>query len=273
MKSSAWAAWLYAAPALLLVGLVSAVPIAQTAWWSSHWRYAPLDARLWIVLKNSLSFTLSSVVVELVLGLGFALLLARPFRGRGAARAAVLLPWALPTAVMALAWRWIFNAESGVLGDLLFRFGLADSPRIAWLASPGLAMFACVLADVWKTTPFVAILLMSGLAQIPGELYEAAEIDGAGPIRRFFMITLPLLRPALALAATFRVIHAFGIFDLIWVLTGGGPGGRTQTIALYVYDTVFRYQEWGYGCALAMIMAACLTVFAGGTYWVLRPAR
>ena len=171
---------------------------------------------------------------------------------------------------MAMAWRWILNSQYGVLGYILFNFGLSDTPNIPWLASPGYAMMGAVLADVWKTTPFMAILLMSGLAAIPKDLYEAASIDGAGPVRQFFMITLPLLTPTIALSVFFRAIHAFGIFDLIYVLTGGGPGGRTQTIALYVYDTVFRYQELGYGCALTLVMAGCLMAFAAA---VLYPSR
>ena len=118
-----------------------------------------------------------------------------------------------------------------------------------------------------------AILLMSAMASIPGDLYEAAAIDGAGPVRRFFLITLPLLKPTILVALIFRAISAFGVFDLIWVLTGGGPGGKTQTIALYVYDTVFRYQEIGYGCALTLVMAACLALMAAGLLAVTRSSE
>jgi multiple sugar transport system permease protein len=152
---------------------------------------------------------------------------------------------------MAAAWRWIFSAEHG--------------PLSGWLSSPRWSMSACVLADVWKTAPFMALLLMAGLAGIPRELYEAASIDGLGPWRRFRLVTLPLLRPTIALAVLFRAMQSFGVFDLVWVLTGGGPGGRTRMIALYVYDTVFRYQELRYGCALSLVMAACLAGIAGLT--------
>jgi len=127
-------------------------------------------------------------------------------------------------------------------------------------------MAACILADVWKTAPFMALLIMSGLATIPAELYEAAWMDGAGPLRQFTLITLPLLAPTLSVAVLFRSIHAFGIFDLVVVLTGGGPGGRTKMMAQYVCDTVFRYVDLSYGCTLTVVMAACLALTAGAIH-------
>lgn len=240
--------WAYALPALLLLALINGLPLAHAARYAGDFRLLAADARLFDSLKTTLAFTAASVGLETVLGLAFALLLARPFRGRGLMRAAVLVPWALPSAVMAMGWRWIF----------------ASLPGTPWLAKPAGAFWACVLADVWKTSPFMAVLFMSGLAGVPAELYEAAAIDGAGPVMRFRLITLPALRPTIAVAALFRVIQAFGIFDLVWVLTGGGPGGSTRTLALYVYDTVFRYQELAYGYALTLVMAACLGALALG---------
>lgn len=262
--------WLYAAPALALMAVVNLLPIFETFRLAGEFGRLDSDARLWPVMRTTLSFTVVTVALELVAGLAMALVLWTPFRGRGLARASVLIPWALPTAVMAMAWRWIFNADYGVMGDLFWRLGLSDTAKIPWLADATHAYWACVLADVWKTAPFMAVLLMSGLAGIPDELYEAAAIDGAGPVRRFFLVTLPLLKPTIAVAVVFRAISAFGIFDLIYVLTGGGPGGRTQTIAVYVYDTVFRYQELAYGCALTLVMAACLVVMAGILLFVTR---
>ena len=256
-KTDVAARWMYAAPALALMALVNLLPIGETFRLASGFSRLPHDTRLLPVLKTTFAFTGVTVALELALGLAIALILVKPFRGRGLVRAAVLIPWALP-----MAWRWIFNADYGVIGDVMFRLGLSATPKIPWLADPFYAFWACVLADVWKTTPFMAILLMSAMASIPGELYEAAAIDGAGPVRRFFLITLPLLKPTILVALIFRAIGAFGIFDLIWVLTGGGPGGKTQTIALYVYDTVFRYQEVGYGCALTLVMAACIALMA-----------
>lgn len=262
--------WLYAAPALFLMGAVNLIPIGETFVLSSDFGRLASDAQLKRVLWNTGVFSFWSVTLELLFGLAVALLLTTPFRGRGFVRAAVLIPWALPTAIMAMAWRWILNSQYGVLGHILYNLGLSSTPHIPWLASPEHAMAGAIMADVWKTTPFMALLLMSGLAGIPKELYEAASIDGAGPVKQFFMITLPLLKPTIALAVFFRAIQAFGIFDLIYVLTGGGPGGRTQTIALYVYDTVFRYQELGYGMALTLVMAGCLMTLAAA---VLYPSR
>ncbi len=240
--------WLFAAPALLLLGVVGLAPAAQTLALAGGFSRLAGDARLWESLRATTEFTASSVLLELALGVALALLLARPFRGRALLRAAALVPWALPAAVMAMAWRWMFAAYAGALGD--------------WLSDPVRAFWACVLADVWKTAPFIAVVCLGALAGIPEELYEAAAVDGAGALRRFRLVTLPALRPALGVAALFRAIQAFGVFDLIWVLTGGGPGGRTETIALYVYATVFRYQELDYGCALTVVMAVCLLVVA-----------
>jgi len=265
--------WAFAVPALILMALVNFLPIAQVFWLARDFSDVFGDVRLMVTLKNTMAFTFFTVSLELILGLGMAMILISPFPGCGWVRAAVLIPWALPTAIMAMAWQWIFNADYGVLGDLLFRIGLVGTPHIPWLASPGLAMAACVLADVWKTTPFMALLLMSGLATIPKELYEAAAIDGAGPVQRFFIITWPLLKPTIALACIFRAIQSFGIFDLIWVLTGGGPGGTTQMIALYVYDNVFRYNNLGYACSLTLVMAFCLLLMSMLIFFLTRTRR
>jgi multiple sugar transport system permease protein len=265
--------WLYAAPALLVMGVVSLLPIFETFRLAGEFHRIAVDTRFVPVMRTTLSLTAVTVLLELLLGLVMALVLWSPFKGRGLVRAAVLIPWALPTAVMAMAWRWIYNADYGVMGDLLFRLGLVASPQTAFLADASSAYWAIVLADVWKTTPFMAILLMSGLAAIPDELYEAAAIDGAGPVRRFFTVTLPLLRPTILVAVIFRGIQTFGLFDLVYVLTGGGPGGRTQTIAVYVYDVVFRYQELAYGCALTVAMAGCLVLMTSLLLAVARERR
>ncbi len=210
---------------------------------------------------NTLFFTVISVTCEFLLGLIFALLLDQSFRGRGIARACVLIPWALPPAIIAMAWRWIFNDTYGVFGDMLMKVGIVHS-QIAWLGKPGLAMFSVIFADVWKTTPFICIILLAGLQSIPRDLFEAISIDGANSIRRFTMITLPLLRPYIVLALIFRTIQAFGVFDLIWVLTGGGPAGSTQTVSLYIYDMSFRYLNLGYGSAITIVVFFMLFVTA-----------
>lgn len=252
--------YLYLAPALVLLTCVFVLPIAKCVVVSSGADYAALlhDETLLRSTANTLSFAVVSVGFEMILGLAFALLLHQTFAMRGLVRAIALIPWALPTAVMAMSWRWIFNDTYGIAGDLMSRLGVAEA-GVAWLGMPGTAFLALVVADVWKTTPFVTIILLAGLQSIPRDLYEAMSVDGAGPIRRFWLVTLPMLRPAIALALTFRLIQALGIFDLVWVLTGGGPADSTKTVAMYIYDNLFRYLRPEYGAALTLITA--LAVF------------
>jgi multiple sugar transport system permease protein len=228
------------------------------------------DDRFWQSLWNTLIFTSISVSCEFLLGLIFALLMNLSFRGRGIFRASILIPWALPPAVMAMGWRWIFNDTYGIMGDIIIKLGISERP-IAWLGDPYWAMAAAILADIWKTTPFIAIIILAGLQSIPNDLYEAASLDGAGPGKRFFLITLPLVRPYLGLALLFRFIQAYGVFDLIWVLTGGGPAGATQTIALYIYDNVFRYLRLGYGSALTVIGFFIPFILTLPLVWLSRP--
>ncbi len=213
------------------------------------------------VAWNTLLFTAATVSIEMVLGLLFALALDPAFRLRGTARAIALLPWALPTAVMAMSWRWIFDDTYGIANDLLLTLGLGGE-RVAWLGRPGTAFGAIVLADVWKTTPFVTILCLAGLQSVPRDLHEAMALDGAGPVRRFFWITLPLLRPALALAVTFRVIHAAGIFDLVWVLTGGGPANATKTLAVLIYEKHFLFGRSADAAAVTILAAVAMFALA-----------
>lgn len=255
-------------PVLLLLALVVAVPALRvlllgftrtelsdgvvTSWTglATHARTLG-DGRFLSALRNTALFTFLSVLLEVTLGTALALLLDRSFRGRGALRAVVLVPWALPTSVMALAWAWIFHDTFGMANDLLLRLGLIEAP-VAWLAQPGTAMAALVVADAWKTTPFVALILLAGLQGIPREVIEAARVDGAGAFARFRRITLPLLVPSLVVATLFRSIQAWGAFDVVWVMTGGGPGGSTETLSLYAYQSWFRYLDFGYGAAIAV---------------------
>lgn len=220
------------------------------------------DGRFLAALRNTAVFTGASVALETLLGIGAALLLHRAFRGRGIARAVVLLPWALPTAVMALAWAWIFNDSFGVANDLLLRLGLLDRP-VAWLSSPGSAMAALVVADVWKTTPFVALIVLAGLQGIPHEVVEAARLDGLNAWQRFRRVTLPLLAPSILAAVLFRLLQAYGAFDVVYVMTGGGPGGSTETVSLYAFQTYFRYLDPVHGAWIAvhgLLLPAALAV-------------
>ncbi|HEY9747940.1 MAG TPA: sugar ABC transporter permease [Allocoleopsis sp.] len=261
--------WILVTPALLLLLLVFAYPIGRAFWESfftknlgselqpvfsgvENYTRMAFDGRFWGSLRNTTIFTVASVVLELLIGMGIALVLNQAFRGRGAIRTIAILPWALPTALIALAWTWIFNDQYGVVNDILRRLGLIET-GINWLGEPTLAMIAVIIADVWKTTPFISILLLAGLQSISNDLYEAHALDGATAWQSFRQITLPLLMPQILIAGLFRFAQAFGIFDLIAVMTGGGPGGATETVSLYVYSTVMRYLDFGYGAALVVV--------------------
>lgn len=256
-------------PAVLFVTGIALVPVLFTVWLSfrrqlpifgvsefvalENYRFLLGDARFWQALAHTAYFVALSVPLEVALGLGFALLLHQKFPGRGAARALVLVPWAVPTVVAARFWEWIFNGDFGVLNYLL-------GTRINWLGDPAWALHAAILADVWKTTPFVVLLLLAGLQVIPEDLYRAARIDGAGAWQLFRHVTLPLLRPVLLLVLLFRTMDAARIFDLVFVLTGGGPANTSETLVVYTYKTLYRTLQFGYGSALAV--ATFLFVFA-----------
>jgi multiple sugar transport system permease protein len=216
------------------------------------------DGRFWQSMWHTTVFTVSSILIELVLGMAIALVLNQAFFGRGLVRTAALIPWALPTAVMGLAWEWIFNDQFGVANDILRFLPVVDP--ITWLGEPIPAMIALIAADVWKTTPFFAIILLAGLQSISEDLYEAHAIDGASPVQSFVQITLPLLTPQILIALLFRFAQAFGIFDLVRVMTGGGPANATEMISLYIYDTVRRYLDFGYGAALVVVTFLLLII-------------
>jgi multiple sugar transport system permease protein len=205
------------------------------------------DDRFWNALKNTAYFTVVSVSLELLIGLSVAMLLNRPSRFRGIVRAVVLIPWAIPTVVSARMWEWIFNSDFGVLNYML-------GSKINWLGDPFWAMHAAILTDVWKTTPFVVILLTAGLQVIPGELYQAAKTDGAGNWAIFRRITFPLLMPVILVVLIFRTLDAFRVFDVIYVLTGGGPANTTETLSIYAYKVLFQTLQFGYGSALSVVV-------------------
>jgi multiple sugar transport system permease protein len=210
------------------------------------------DARFWSALGNTAYFTAVAVATELVLGLGFALLLNARAPGRGLFRAAVLIPWAIPTVVSAKMWGWLWSPEYGLLPRLL------PGHDIDWLGMPGYAMHAAILVDVWKTTPFVALLLLAGLQGIPADLYRAAEIDGASRLRAFVSITLPLVKPTLLVTLLFRTLDAFRVFDAVYVLTDGGPANTTETLSIYAYKTLMRLGDFGYGSTLSVVTFLCV---------------
>jgi ABC-type sugar transport system permease subunit len=207
-------------------------------------------------LAHTATFTGVTVALELLLGLALALALDKSFRGRGLARAAVLLPWALPTVVAALVWRFLFEGSpTGLANAVLVGTGVRDGPLV-WLGDPLGAWVPLVLADVWKTTPFVTLLLLAGLQTIDAEVLEAARIDGAGALQRLRHVVLPLLRPTLIVVLLFRTLDAVRVFDLVYALTGGGPGTATEPLALYAFDALLGNLRFGYGSALATLVFA-----------------
>ena len=218
------------------------------------------DAGFLRSLRFTLLFVLVSVPLELVLGLAFALILNEPVRFRGVLRACVLVPWAIPAAISARTWQLIYNYDYGLANFLCMKLGISDAP-INWLGTAPGAFFALVLADAWKTTPFVAIILLAGLQAVPGELYAQARVDRASLLQRFARVTLPLLKPVLIVALLFRTIDALRVFDLIYVLTGGGPGGATESLSLYGYN-YFLAGDFGYGSAVSVTLFLAAFVLA-----------
>ncbi len=218
----------------------------------SNYRALPSDPGFLQSLRFTCLFTLASVPLELALGLAFALLLNRPSPARGLLRACVLIPWAIPAAVSGRVFQLVYRYHHGLANVLAGSFGLVDHP-VSWLGTPALAFASLVAADAWKTTPFVAIILLAGLSGIPEDLYLQAAIDRAGFVRRFTRVTLPLLSPVLVVALLFRTIDALRIFDLVFVLTGGGPGGSTTSLSLYGFR-FFLGGDFGYGSAVSVVL-------------------
>jgi multiple sugar transport system permease protein len=280
LKEAAWYV-----PAGTLVCLIFVYPILRTVGLSlSHfslatefeWRFAAFanfrrllaDSRFHSSLGITIEFSLISVALEFCLGLMLALAVDHLGRGRQSARTLLLIPWTLPTAVIAILWTWIFNDQYGIVNALLLKAGVIRSP-IAWLAQPGTAMTSIIAADVWKAFPFVLILMLAGLQSIPKDVYEAIEIDGGNAWHKLRYIVLPYLRPFIFLAIIFRIVQAFAVFDLVYVATGGGPGGATETISVYSYHTFMRYLDIGYGATLAIATVILLVLIAWALYALL----
>jgi multiple sugar transport system permease protein len=219
------------------------------------------DGRLWDALGNTAFFTTVSVFLELVFGMAIALLINRAFFGRGVVRAAVLVPWAIPTVISALMWKFMFDGQNGIVAKWFEIIGIVPDMGELLTTKAG-SMFAVIFADVWKTTPFMALLLLAGLQTIPSSLYEAANVDGASKVQQFFHITLPLMKSTILVALLFRTLDAFRIFDLIYVLTGGGPANSTETITIYAYKTMFAQMDFGRGSALSVVVFLCVAIIS-----------
>ncbi len=243
---------IYPVLSVLYLSLQRRLPIFDIAKFTGldNYRFLLHDDRFWNALGNTVYFTGVSVSLELPLGLAIALFLNRSFRFKGLVTALVLVPWAIPTVVSARMWEWMYNTDFGILNYFL-------GTTINWLGSPLWALNAAVFMDVWKTTPFVVILLLAGLKMIPGDLYRAARIDGAGVWPTFTRITLPLLTPFILVVLVFRILDAFRVFDAVYVLTAGGPANTTETLSIYAYKVLFQTLQFGYGSTLSMVVFLC----------------
>ena len=210
------------------------------------------DAHFWQSVRFTLFFVAASVTLELTFGMIFALVLNETLPGRGLFRVAILIPWAIPIAISGRIWQLIYNYEYGLFNYLVQLFGISNEP-VSWLGSSFGAFASVVIADVWKTTPFMTIIILAGLSTIPRDLYKQAMIDGTTFVQRFFNITLPLLWPVIVVALLFRTVDAIRIFDLVYVLTGGGPGGSTTSLSLYAYN-YYVTGDFGYGSAVSVVV-------------------
>jgi trehalose/maltose transport system permease protein len=283
MRDTSWlatsrtrSAWLFLAPMLIILAMVAGWPLLRTIWlgftdantlrldqakWvgldnylthqDGHWYGVLADPLWWRSVKNTLWFTVITVSIETVLGFGIALVLHRAFPGRGLVRAAILIPWAIPTVVSARIWGWLLNDQYGFINHVLAALGLIDHP-IAWTADPSLLMTSVVMVDVWKTTPFMALLILAALQMLPTECYEAALIDGTHPVKVFWRVTLPLVRPALMVAVIFRAIDALRVFDVIYVLTGANE--QSMTMSILARQQLFEFNQAGYGSAVSTLL-------------------
>src|SRR5262245_945687 len=269
-------AWLFLMPLLATLAIVAAWPLTRTILFSltdanlsdlssskfvgfANYAYLFEDPLWWRAVSNTIVFTVLSVGLETVLGLIIALTLDAHLPGRGLLRAAILIPWAIPTVVSAKMWAWMLHDLYGVVNTVLLGLGLIDRPY-AWLANPSLAMAAVVMVDVWKSTPFMALLILAALQALPQGIYEAARVDGINAVQAFFHITLPLIRPALLVAVIFRSLDALRVFDIIYVLTGNNE--NTATMSVYARQQLVDFQDVGFGSAAAtalFLIVAMLT--------------
>ncbi|WP_276955604.1 carbohydrate ABC transporter permease [Allomeiothermus silvanus] len=269
-------AWLLVTPTLLVVALVAGYPLAQVFYYSFHKAdIAFVEPPVWIGLRNytylltqdaefrealwnTLKFTFFSVTLETILGLAIALVIHSNFRGRGLVRTAILSPWAIPTVVSAQMWKWMLNDIYGVINVMGVKLGLLAN-KIAFLANPATVLPSIIAVDVWKTTPFMALLLLAGLQLIPSDIYEAADIDGASKWQQFWSLTLPLLTPALVVALIFRTLDALRVFDVIFVMTG--VNSATRSLAVYNRQQLIDFQDLGYGSTISVAILVIIFIF------------
>jgi len=266
---SALRPWLLLLPAFMALASVSFYPIVNGLYLSltntslisqendftgfSNYTELWSDPLFWNAWWHTIWFTFASTALETLIGLAMALILCEAFSGRGLVRAAMLVPWAMPTVVTSKMFGWLFDGQHGIINFILLHLGLIDQ-NVNWYGSPDTAMTTIIIADVWKTTPFMALLLLTGLQTVPKSLIEAARMDGAKAWVIFWHIRLPLLMPTLLIAGLFRALDAFRVFDLVYVLTGGGPADSTETLSTLSYKVLFSTLQFGYGSAVSTAM-------------------
>lgn len=269
-NSEVFLGYTFLAPALLVLCIFALYPVADTVWMSFHRiiltmpglgeKFIGFDNYIALFKDPSfissygvtLLFVLITTAFELLFGLIIALIINNRFPVRGFVRAAVLIPWALPTVVASQMWRFIFNDQYGFFNFLLY--GSSSALYQAWLAEPATALAAILIADIWKTSSFAGLLILAGLQIIPEDLYEAARVDGAGRWQQFRYITLPMIKPAILVALLFRTMDAFRVFDLVFVMTQGGPADATSVIQFYGYKKIFAEGDMGYGSAISTVI-------------------
>lgn len=268
-------AWLLLIPTLVVIALIALYPLAQTLYLSfTNARLASTQPTSFVGLENyrfllqdtlfrnsiivTIQFTLITVIFEFAIGLGIALVINSQFKGRGLLRAAMLVPWAIPTVVSAQMWKWMYSDQYGPINDFLLRLNAIDRP-IAFIAQPSTSLWSIAAVDIWKTTPFVALLLLAGLQVIPGDVYEAARIDGANPIQQFLRITLPLLRPAILVTLIFRTLDSLRVFDVFYVMFGDRQD--TQTMAIYNQQNLVNFADLGYGSTISVAIFVIIGIF------------
>jgi len=294
-QQRARAAFWFLAPMLFALFLVAAWPLGRTIWFSFTdttlddiyggkfigfenylkittlasgkvlYKGTLVDPDWWNAVWNTVKFSVVSVIFETVLGLMVALVLNAEFKGRGLVRAAILIPWAIPTIVSAKMWAWMLNDQYGIINDILLNLGLIEK-KIAWTASTDTAMIAVLMVDIWKTTPFMALLCLAGLQMVPRDIYEAAKLDGIHPVKVFFKVTLPLIRPAVAVAVIFRMLDALRIFDLVYVLTPNSAA--TKTMSVISRENMIDFNKFAYGAAQSTVLFAILAVFVSLYIWL-----
>jgi multiple sugar transport system permease protein len=255
-----WVLWLSLQQRIPIFGIDRFVGVA-------HYVFLAGDPRFWNAARVTLTFTVLSVALELVLGVAVALALQRQRRGRRVAVALLLLPWALPSVVVGRTFEWLYHPSAGLVDFLL------GGRAVNWLGEPALALPALIVADVWRTMPFVALLCYARVLTIPGDVYEAARVDGAGRLATLRDITLPLLRRVLLIALLFRTLDALRAFDLMFVLTGGGPANTTETLTVYAYRSLFQTLQLGFGAAVGVVVFTLVMLVAGGYLRALRRAE